>query len=51
MESLYAFIPVGIYIMFLILRTALEDHTLYRELDGYAQYAEKVRYRLFPWFW
>jgi len=35
----------------LILRTALEDRELHRRLDGYADYAQRVRYRLIPWVW
>jgi protein-S-isoprenylcysteine O-methyltransferase Ste14 len=35
----------------LILRTALEDHTLKAELAGYADYANRVRYRLLPGVW
>jgi protein-S-isoprenylcysteine O-methyltransferase Ste14 len=35
----------------LILRTALEDSELHRRLDGYADYAQRVRYRLVPWLW
>ncbi|MGH6848629.1 MAG: methyltransferase family protein [Methylocella sp.] len=35
----------------LILRTALEDRKLHRRLDGYADYARGVRYRLVPWLW
>lgn len=31
-----------------ILRTALEDRTLEAELPGYADYAERVRWRLVP---
>ena len=33
------------------LRTYMEDKTLHEELPGYKEYAEKVRYRLFPWVW
>lgn len=33
------------------LRTALEDHTLHRELEGYSDYAGRVRYRLVPGLW
>jgi protein-S-isoprenylcysteine O-methyltransferase Ste14 len=29
-------------------RTILEDKTLQRELAGYSEYAERVRYRLVP---
>ncbi|AEH50329.1 methyltransferase family protein [Pseudothermotoga thermarum] len=49
--SLWALIPGAIMIMLLIVRTALEDITLQKELDGYKQYAEKVKYRLIPGIW
>ncbi len=35
----------------LVVRTALEDGTLKRELPGYADYARQVRYRLLPGIW
>jgi hypothetical protein len=31
-----------------VLRTVLEDLTLHSELDGYADYARRVRYKLVP---
>jgi len=34
-----------------VVRAALEDATLRRELVGYADYAERVRYRLVPGVW
>jgi protein-S-isoprenylcysteine O-methyltransferase Ste14 len=34
-----------------ILRTALEDSTLQKELPGYAEYAGKIRFRLLPGVW
>jgi protein-S-isoprenylcysteine O-methyltransferase Ste14 len=34
-----------------IVRTALEDRTLRAELEGYAEYAGRVRYRLLPGVW
>jgi protein-S-isoprenylcysteine O-methyltransferase Ste14 len=34
-----------------IIRTAIEDRTLHEELDGYREYASKVRYRLLPGLW
>lgn len=34
-----------------ILRTALEDRTLQNELDGYREYAQRVRWRLVPGVW
>jgi protein-S-isoprenylcysteine O-methyltransferase Ste14 len=33
------------------LRTYLEDKTLQEELPGYTEYAERVKYRLFPGIW
>jgi protein-S-isoprenylcysteine O-methyltransferase Ste14 len=35
----------------LALRTLLEDRTLMAELDGYADYARRVRFRLIPGIW
>lgn len=49
--SVLAFIPAGVYVVLFIIRTALEDGVLLRELDGYSHYAQKVRYRLIPWLW
>jgi len=50
-ESVFTFIPTGIYALLMIIRTLLEDRTLQKELNGYSEYAEKVRYRLLPWLW
>jgi len=44
-------IPVAIVIVALVVRTHLEDKTLHRELQGYADYATRVRYRLLPGIW
>jgi protein-S-isoprenylcysteine O-methyltransferase Ste14 len=49
--SVFAFIPVGIYVGLMGLRTFLEDRTLMEELRGYSEYAVQVRYRLFPCIW
>jgi protein-S-isoprenylcysteine O-methyltransferase Ste14 len=38
-------------VLLIILRTALEDRTLRDELPGYAEYMQRVRYRLFPAIW
>jgi protein-S-isoprenylcysteine O-methyltransferase Ste14 len=35
----------------LIVRTALEDATLKKELPGYAEYAKNVKYKLIPLLW
>lgn len=49
--SVWALIPAGLMVVVAVIRTVLEDRTLSRELDGYAAYARKVRYRLLPWIW
>lgn len=49
--SWWALIPAGLLIGLIILRTALEDRTLQNELDGYKEYAGRVRYRLLPGVW
>lgn len=50
-DSLWAFIPSVLLVGVLVLRTSLEDRTLQAELPGYAEYAQKTRYRLFPGIW
>jgi protein-S-isoprenylcysteine O-methyltransferase Ste14 len=43
---------IGLLIVALfVIRTALEDRTLHRELDGYEAYAARVRWRLLPGVW
>ena len=49
--SWFALIPFAIMGALLVLRTALEDRTLQNELPGYAEYAQRVRYRLLPGIW
>ncbi len=41
----------GITCILLIVRTALEDATLKKELPGYAEYTENVKYKLIPYLW
>jgi protein-S-isoprenylcysteine O-methyltransferase Ste14 len=49
--SLWALIPTALVVCLLIIRTALEDRTLQEELEGYHDYAARVRYRLLPGVW
>ena len=49
--SLWALVPAVLLDIAVVARTALVDGTLQRELDGYATYAQKVRFRLFPGVW
>ncbi len=51
LDSLWAFIPVVLSIILIVVRTALEDRTLQRELPGYLEYVSRVGYRLVPWVW
>ena len=51
LNSSWAFIPAGATAALTVLRTALEDRTLHNELDGYAEYARTVRYKLLPAIW
>ena len=49
--SLWTFIPTVAVIISFVIRTSLEDRTLYEELDGYVAYTKQTRYRLFPGIW
>ena len=49
--SLYSLIPCGVAIIALLVRTYLEDRTLQEELNGYREYAARVRWRLIPGIW
>jgi len=49
--SLRGLVLVAAVIIVMIVRTALEDRTLRAELEGYAEYTRKVRYRLLPGVW
>lgn len=49
--SLWAVIPAFVLVANLCIRTALEDRTLQNELEGYKEYAGRVRYRLIPGVW
>jgi protein-S-isoprenylcysteine O-methyltransferase Ste14 len=49
--SVWAFIPALLCVATLVLRTALEDRTLRRELAGYEAFAERTLHRLLPGIW
>jgi protein-S-isoprenylcysteine O-methyltransferase Ste14 len=51
LDSLWAFIPAVLTVFIILIRTAAEDRTLQEELPGYAEYAQRVRYRLLPYVW
>jgi protein-S-isoprenylcysteine O-methyltransferase Ste14 len=41
----------ALIILLIAVRAVLEERTLEAELDGYADYAARVRYRLVPYLW
>ncbi len=49
--SWWALVPGGLATVALLVRTKLEDQTLRLELPGYADYAQRTRYRLLPGIW
>jgi protein-S-isoprenylcysteine O-methyltransferase Ste14 len=49
--SLWALIPGTAAVVFMIIRTSLEDRTLQAELPGYQDFVQEVRYRLVPGIW
>jgi protein-S-isoprenylcysteine O-methyltransferase Ste14 len=51
LDSLWAYLPLAALAVAYIVRTALEDRTLRRELPGYEDYTKITRYRLLPGVW
>jgi len=49
--SIWALIPASIIVILFIIRTIFEDNTLKNKLEGYKEYAERVKYRLMPGIW
>ncbi len=49
--SWWALLAGGGCALLFVLRTILEDRTLRVELSGYAEYAQRVRFRLLPGIW
>lgn len=49
--SWWGLIPTAVLTASFIIRTALEDQTLKKELPDYSAYTQKVRYRLLPGIW
>jgi protein-S-isoprenylcysteine O-methyltransferase Ste14 len=51
LDSYWLFVPIGCLVILVIVRTYLEDRYLQAELEGYRDYAARVRYRLLPGVW
>jgi protein-S-isoprenylcysteine O-methyltransferase Ste14 len=51
LDAGWAFLPALFLTIVLVIRTRLEDRTLQEQLEGYRDYAGRVRYRLLPRVW
>ena len=51
LDTPWAFVPVGVIVVLVVLRTALEDRLLRTELPGYSDYARSTTARLVPLVW
>ena len=51
LNSYWTLIPAGIIIAGYFIRTAMEDRKLRDELEGYSDYAQRVRFRWIPGIW
>lgn len=49
--SYYALIPMVVFLIGIIFRIRNEEKVLCKGLDGYAEYMQKVKYRLIPFIW
>ena len=49
--SWYALIAFGFYPVIIVVRLRAEEELLTRELTGYADYKQKVKYRIIPFIW
>ena len=49
--SAWGWVCYLVYLVLVVIRTALEDRTLQAELPGYAEYVRQVHFRLVPGVW
>lgn len=49
--SWWSFAPAAVILLAVLRRTFIEDRFLHAHLAGYAEYAQRVRYRLVPGVW
>jgi protein-S-isoprenylcysteine O-methyltransferase Ste14 len=49
--SFWGLVPAIITIILFVVRTSLEDNTLKNKLEGYKEFAERVKFRLIPGIW
>jgi protein-S-isoprenylcysteine O-methyltransferase Ste14 len=51
LDSVWTFLPAVFLAVVVVIRTRLEDQALRDELEGYREYAARVRFRLIPGVW
>ena len=51
LDSIFSFIVMFIYPIVIISRIKNEEKVLERELEGYKEYKEKVKYKIIPFIW
>jgi protein-S-isoprenylcysteine O-methyltransferase Ste14 len=51
LDSLWALLPSLLICVFVVLRLLDEEKVLLKDLEGYREYCEKIRYRLIPYIW
>lgn len=51
LDSSWAFVPAVPLVVLTVIRTRFEDHLLHEKLEGYRDYAARVRFRLLPGLW
>lgn len=51
LNSMWAFIPMIITILIIVVRTSQEDLFLQRNLKGYTQYQQTTKFKLIPLIW
>lgn len=51
LASPWSFAIMLLYIPIIALRIRNEEHVLERELKGYTEYKQRVRYKVIPFIW
>ena len=51
LDSWWTLLPVALTYLIIFIRTRLEDKFLQESLEGYREYAQRVRWRLIPGVW
>lgn len=51
LNSVFSFMLMLLYIPIIALRIRNEEQVLERELNGYAEYKQRVKYKLIPYIW